>query len=210
MATAAGGKSAKKNAKSDDEKPDDEKSPAVDPKGEGDDAGAGDDADGSKAPSKKKERTYSKAEQDAAIAKAVADAKKKFEEEKDLSELERLQKENEDLRSANRLREAKDAVVEALSKAGARSPELLYKSIKGDLEFDDKGGLKNLETLVTGLKSDYEDMFGTPKPEDGIDAGKGQSGPTTALTEEKLKSMTPEQINELPWEDVSKVLAGTK
>lgn len=158
-------------------------------------------------PPGKKERTYSKAEQDAAVAKAVAEAKKKFEDEKDLSELERLQKENDDLRSANRLRDAKDAVITALSKAGAKAPELLFRSIAGELEFDDKGGLKNVDALVTGLKTDYADQFGTSKPTDGVDAGKGQDTSGTKLTQKALAAMTPEGINKLDWEEVSKVLA---
>lgn len=159
-------------------------------------------------PPAKKERTFTKAEQDAAIAKAVADAKKKFDDEKDLSDLERLKKENEELKAATRMRDAKDSVLDALAKAGARSPELLYKSIASELEFDEKGNLKNVGALVEGLKGEYADMFGTPKPQDGIDGGKGSRNQgDTKVTKKALEAMTPEEINKLDWAEVSKVLA---
>lgn len=170
---------------------------------------AADDGDGDKG---KKDKTYTEAEvkarEKAAAEKAAADAKKKFEEEKDLDENARLKKELEELRSSNRLRDAKDLAVEALKKAGARSPELLWKTIQSDVEFDDKGLPKNLDTLVTSLKDDYADQFGEPKPTDSIDAGKGKADSGT-LTMEAVEKMTPAEINER-WEDVSKVLAAGK
>lgn len=157
---------------------------------------------------KKKEKTYTKAELEAEKKKAAEEARKKFEAEKDLSELERLQKENEELRAANQLRDAKDSVVDALTKAGARSPELLWKAMKSDLEFDDKGWLKNLDALVTSAKSDFADQFGEPKPDGTIEGGAGQQTKDTGkgLTEEKIKAMTPQEINE-NWEEVSKAIA---
>ena len=168
---------------------------------------AAEEGDGDKG---KKDRTFTEAEvkarEKAAAEKAAADAKKKFEEEKDLEENERLKKELEERRNASRMRDAKDAGVEALKKAGARSPELLWKTIQSDIDFDEKGGIKNLDTLVTGLKDEYADQFGETKPVDGIDAGKGKpSG--EGLTREKLEKMTPAEINELDWADVSKVMA---
>lgn len=157
----------------------------------------------------KSEKTYTKAELEAEKVKAIADAKKKFEDEKDLTELERIKKENEELREANRLRDAKDSVVEALTKAGARSPELIWKAVKGDLEFDDKGNLKNLDTLVTGVKTDYADQFGEAKPDGGIDGGKGSGVTGTKLTQEAIEKMTPAEIN-ANWDEVQKVLSAPK
>jgi len=154
---------------------------------------------------KKKERTFTEAEvkarEKAAAEKAAAEALKKAEEEKDLTELEKLKKENEDLRAANRLRDAKDSVVDALTKAGARSTELLWKAIKDDLEFDDKGNLKNLDTLVTTIKTDYADQFGEPKPSETIDGGAGGGeGTKGKLTKEALAKMSPAEIQKLDWE----------
>ncbi len=153
----------------------------------------------------KKPKTFTEAEvkarEKAAAEKAVAEAKKKAEDEKDLTENERLKKENDELRAANRLRDAKDDVVAALTKAGARSTDLIWKAIKDDLEFDDKGNLKNLDTLVTSLKGDYADQFGEPKPAETIDGGAG-GGDTTKgkLTKEALAKMSPAEIQKLDWE----------
>lgn len=158
----------------------------------------------------KQERTYTKAELEAERQKAAAEALKKANEEKDLSELEKAQKRIQELESSNRLRDAKDSVVEALKKAGARSPDLIWKALQGEIEFDDKGGLKNLDALVSNYKTDFADQFGEPKPDTTIDGGAGQGGqPGTKLTEEAIKKMTPDQINE-NWAEVSKVLADAK
>ncbi len=172
----------------------------------------GDDGKGKGKPAKTFTEAEVKAREKAAADKAEAAAKKKFEEEKDLDENERLKKENEELKSSNRLRDAKDVAVEALKKAGSNSPELLWKVVSGDLEFDDSGKIKNLETLVTGLKTDYADQFGEPKPAEGIDAGAGGGAGGQGvgkLTEESIKKMSPKEINE-NWEEVSKVLADSK
>lgn len=143
----------------------------------------------------KQERTYTKAEMDAAAQKAAADALKKAEAEKDLSELERANNRIKELEAQNRLRDARDAVTDALSEAGARSPELIWKALQGDLEFDDKGGLKNLDTLVNNFKSSYPEQFGVEKPSETINGGAGGDTATT-LTMEQIQKMTPDQINE--------------
>jgi hypothetical protein len=128
----------------------------------------------------------------------------------DLSELDKIKKENEELRSANRLRDAKDAVIDALTKAQARSPLLLWKSVQSDLEFDDKGSLKNLDTLIKGLKTDFEDQFGQPKPEGSVDGGAGQGGSSrNTLTIEQIKHMKPSEINE-NWKEVQAVMDAQK
>jgi hypothetical protein len=159
----------------------------------------------------KQEKTYTKAEVELERQKAIDEAKKKFEEEKDLSETERLKKENEELRAANRLRDAKDTAIDALTKAGARSPELLWKTLQGDIEFADDGKIKNLDTLVTGLKTDYADMFGEAKPDTTVDGGAGQGGGGGAkkFTKEAIEKMSTKEINE-NWEEVSKALAASQ
>lgn len=153
--------------------------------------------------SKPKEKTFSKSDVDAQVKKAVDAALKKADDEKDLTELEKIKKENEELREANRLRDAKDSVVEALTKAGGRSNELLWKAIKDDLEFDDKGNVKNLDTLLTSLKTDYADQFGEPKPGETIDGGAGgEAANAGKLTAAQLEKMTPQEVSKLPWDDV--------
>jgi hypothetical protein len=179
--------------------------PAVDPPA--DDPPADDTpADDKKTPPVKKEKSFTKAELEAAAKKAVEDAQKKWEEEKDLTELERLKKENAELAASVRMRDARDEVVAALQAAGAHSPALAFEAIKGSLQFDDAGKLINSKDLIEGLKTNYPEQFGTPKPAEGIDAGKGgQQG--EKLTREKLEKMSPDEINTLDWKDVSAVLA---
>lgn len=155
----------------------------------------------------KQEKTYTKAEVEAASAKAAADALKKAEAEKDLSDLERANNRIKELESSQRLRDAKDTVTDALTKAGAKSTELIWRALNGELEFDDKGNLKNLDALVNDFKTDYPEQFGVEKPQETINGGAG-GGTTSKLTKEKLAEMTPAEIKLLDWEEVKKVMAG--
>ena len=161
-------------------------------------------------PPKAAGKTFTKAEQEAAIAKAIEDAKKKWDAEKDLSELERIKKENAELLTSIRMRDAKEEIVAALTAAGSKSPALAFEAIKGSLQFDDAGKLVNGKDLIEGLKTNYPEVFGEEKTAAGdIDAGKGtkNSGGST-LTAEKLAAMSPDEINKLPWEEVAKVMSG--
>lgn len=158
--------------------------------------------------SAKTEKTFTKAELDAANKKAVEDAQKKWDAQKDLSENERLKQENEELKAGNRLRDAKDEVVAALKAAGNNSPELAFRAIQGDLKFDEKTGkLLNAKDLIDGFKTSYPEQFGTEKPGEGIDGGAGQGAGTAKLTKEALSKMSPSEIQKLNWEDVKKAMA---
>ena len=181
--------------------------PKTDPPAGGDDGKKadppkGDDDKAADPPAKKTEKTFTKADLDAAAKKAVEDAKKRWDEEKDLPELERLKKENEDLRNATRLRDAKDEVVAALKAAGNNSPELAFRAIQGDLKFDDSGKLINAKDLIEGLRAGFPEQFGTQPPADGVDAGAGQGKKGPALTAAQLEKMTQQEIAQLPWDDV--------
>ena len=156
-------------------------------------------------------KTYTKAELEAAQKKAVEDAQKKWESERDLSELERIKKENAELQASIRLRDAKEEVVAMLTAAGNKSPGLAFEAIKGSLQFDDSGRLINGKDLIDNLKTSFPEQFGTEPPAKGIDAGAGtKDGGGEKLTAEKLASMTPDEINKLPWEDVAKVMSEAK
>jgi|GEM_PF-6312051 len=211
MASKAGEKTASDDKDKDKKAADDGAAGDDAGKKSSDDGGNDDDAgEGKQDPPKKKaEKTFTKAEIDAAAKKAVEDAKKKWEDEKDLTELERLKKENADLQASNRLRDARDEVVESLGKAGAKSPALIFNSIKDQLKFDDAGKLINSKDLIESVKGDFPEQFGDEKPEGGIGGGAGQGGKGSGekLTKEKLSVMTPAEVNELPWEDVSRVMA---
>lgn len=185
------------------EKKENEKDPTPDPKAE--DPTPEPKAEEPK-PEPKKEKTFTKAELQSEIQKSIAAEKAKWDAEKDLSELERIRKENEDLKAANRLRDAKDEVVAALTSAGNKSPELAWNAIRGDLQFDDAGKLINSKDLIDGLKTSFPEQFGTEKPTGTIDGGAGQGPKGSTLTKAEIEKMTPDEINS-NWAEVSKVLA---
>jgi len=169
---------------------------------------AGDEKPGDEKPAgtEKPEKALTQADIDAAVSKAVDAAKKKFEEEKDLSELERLQKENKDLKDAQRLTTAKGEVIAALTAAGAKSPELLFAASQDQLKFDEAGKLINLADITTALKTSYADQFGTEKPDGSVDGGAGKET-GGKLTVAMLEKMSPAEINALDWKEVSEVMA---
>jgi hypothetical protein len=86
-------------------------------------------------------------------------------EDAKLSETERLTKERDELKAREatwaterRERDQRDAAIEALSseKVGARNPNRLYRMVKDDLEFDDKGNLTNLDAVVKQAKAELQ------------------------------------------------------
>jgi hypothetical protein len=119
--------------------------------------------------------------------------------------LTELQAENEQLKATIRLDAAHRQITGELQKAGARSPELLFDSVKGELQFADDGTLENAAALVDKLKASFPEQFGADTPQ-SIDAGSGQMA-TPRLTRDALKRMTPSEIAELDWNDVRRVLA---
>ncbi len=131
-------------------------------------------------PTPEPEKEFSQAEVEAAVKKALKEEAKKTEAAEaraKLSEEERAKAENDDLRRENRLLKAESTMVHALKNAGANSPELMFKAISTELEFDKDGKLSNSEDLITELKSLYPEQFGTPKPKESIDGGAGVGEP---------------------------------
>lgn len=186
-------------------KPDDSKP------GEG---AAGEDSAGkpdAKPDEKQSAKTYTQAELDRLIKKAATEAEKKAlaaEAKLKLTEDQRLAAENEELKVALRSRDARDAITEALKKAGAQSPSLLFRSVEADLEFDAAGKLKNLDDVVAGLKTDFPEQFGERQKQTGsVDAGAGTKQESAPLTREKLAKMSAAEIAKLDWNDVKKALA---
>lgn len=151
------------------------------------------------------------------IAKAVKEAEKKAaaaEAKAKLGETERLAKELEEMRDEVRMRDARDAIGEALRAAGARNPQLLFAAVRDQLEFDDAGKLKDLDALVTDLKATYPEQFGKeetkPVPPGSIDGGAGGRDKPAGLTAAELAKMTPQEIAKLPWNDVKAAMVATK
>ncbi len=116
-----------------------------------------------------------------------------------------LATENANLKAAIRLRDARDSVTGELKNAGARSPELLWDVVAGEVEFDGEGRPANVAALLAGLKAKFPEQFGTHIPQ-SIDGGAGQTA-TPRLTKEALRRMKPAEIAELDWADVRRVLS---
>lgn len=122
------------------------------------------------------EKTFTKAELDAEVAKSLRETAKKAQEAEDrakLSEDERVKAELESVKRENQMLKAESEMIRALKTAQANSAELLFAAAKDKLDFDTNGKLVNLKEIVDELKASYPDQFGTPKPSETIDGGKG-------------------------------------
>ena len=128
-------------------------------------------------------------------------------EERPADEIVALRAENEALRSAARVREARDRMTASLAAAGARSPELLFEAAKDLIQFGEDGSPQNAEALVADLKRRFPEQFGAFSPQPSIDGGAGAGGTAPALTKEALARMTPAEIARLDWAAVRQALA---
>jgi hypothetical protein len=120
--------------------------------------------------------------------------------------LTELQAENEQLKATIQLNAAHRQITGELAKAGARSPELLWDALKGDLQFADDGTLQNAAALMQKLRKAHPEQFGTQYPIGSIDAGAGMTA-TPPLTRDALSKMKASEIAALDWNDVKRVLA---
>lgn len=125
-------------------------------------------------------------------------------DEQSANELQRLTDENAELRKTLGVERAKRLMTTELTAAGARSPELLFSSVSGEIEFDEQGEPANTATLVANLKAKHPEQFGTLAPP--IDAGAGSQA-KPALTRESLRMMKPAEIAKLDWAAVREVLS---
>lgn len=122
-------------------------------------------------------------------------------------DLTQVQTENEQLKATIRTSAAHRQITGELAKAGARSPELLFDSIKADLQFAADGNLENAAALIERLKTGFPEQFGTDRRAVGqIDAGAG-GRIAPQLTREALAKMKPAEVAALDWADVRRVLA---
>ena|SRR5688572_18650961 len=119
---------------------------------------------------------------------------------------ERLRAENEDLRNAIRMRDAREALTNELNAAGARSPELLFATVQGELQFDSEGRLANVAAIAADLKQKFPEQFGSDHPA-SIDGGAGRTNQNNFLTRDSLAKMSPQEIARLDWNDVRQVLS---
>ncbi len=122
------------------------------------------------------------------------------------SEAERLREENEELKNSIRLRDAREALITELNTAGARSPELLFTSVQGELQFDGEGKPLNIAAIAVNLKQKFPEQFGSERPV-SIDGGAGAKNQNNFLTRDALAKMKPAEIARLDWNDVRSVLS---
>lgn len=153
--------------------------------GKGNKAKAGDQGD--EDPNEKK---YSKADLEAALAQdrqdrrrsqnskpqpAPAKKKDKGDNEDDDAEADRLRKRADDAEEELRKRDARDALEDALSQAGFEKPRKMFRLLKDDLTFDEKGRPDNIKDLIALAKRDYAEELkpdADPKKAKGsVDAG---------------------------------------
>lgn len=123
------------------------------------------------------------------------------------AELDELRQQNEELRIAARLRDARDQMKAELEKAGARSPDLLFESMQSALDFDAEGKTVNVAELVRGLRMRFPEQFVRDTPTPSVNAGSGAVGSRVALTKEALARMSPAEIAKLDWNAVREALA---
>ncbi|HQZ96516.1 MAG TPA: hypothetical protein PLP21_09375 [Pyrinomonadaceae bacterium] len=117
-----------------------------------------------------------------------------------------LKAENEQLKATIRTASAHRQITGELERIGARSPELLFEAVKGDLQFADDGSLTNAAAVVDRLRRDFPEQFGGATPPASIDAGAG-TAPVPRLSKDTLAKMKPTEIAKLDWEEVKRTLA---
>lgn len=123
------------------------------------------------------------------------------------AETERLRTENNNLKNSLRMTTARDEVTKALTAAGAKTPELLFESVKDNLQFSVDEKLSNLAALTEHLTKKFPEQFGIEKPSESIDGGSGTGRSVHHLTKDTLSKMNSAQIMALDWQEVRRALS---
>lgn len=129
--------------------------------------------------------------------------------EPDTTEFDRLEQEDQRLKSELHMRNAIYDIEAALMASGARSPKLLAEAARSRIQLDEQGTALNREAILAELKREYPEQFAPPemlRTLVSIDAGAGRSA-EPPITKEALSRMTPAEINRLDWAAVRDVLA---
>lgn len=107
-------------------------------------------------------------------AKARLEAERERQEAEARGEYQKLlaaaERERDEARNALRLAEAERVVDRTARRLGANHPDLVYRLIREDLQFDETGAPVNADDLVAALKRDYPTYFAPPVA--GADGGK--------------------------------------
>lgn len=116
------------------------------------------------------------AELDAIIDKRLKRAAKEAKDNAELTETERLKKENADLKRSTAERDARDAFITKCPGVEYAKASRLFSMYKSEIEFDDNGKPSNLADVIKTAGAEWPDLFGTPKPKGKADAGAGNGG----------------------------------
>jgi hypothetical protein len=103
----------------------------------------------------------------------LAKQKKKADDEKDLTELERVKKEADELRSQLNLTTQKSKFQTAIG-LPETAANRLFNAYRDDIEFDDKGNIENLADIKKMAKSEFPTLFEAIAPKSKADGGEGK------------------------------------
>lgn len=114
--------------------------------------------------------SFTQEELDAIIEKRVNRATKKVKDDANLSETDRLKKENAELKKGLAESALKDKFT---AKAGidAAKGGRLFRMYKDEFEFDDTGKCTNLDSVLKEAKTEWPELF--TKPKGGADGAAG-------------------------------------
>ena len=135
-------------------------------------------------PEQPAERLFSQADVDRIIAKRLNEAKAAWEKSKELTELERLKAENQELQTKVQLATAFEGFEKAAVKAGARNVRGLFKLLRDEMEITSRGEIKDLDVLLKQAKAEYPEFFLQASQQANNDFGAKQQN-------------APQQMNDL-------------
>lgn len=114
---------------------------------------------------------------------AVLEAAGKPDAERQAADAKRLQDERDAAVGRAREKAGRAALIDAATKAGARNPDAIYRSLRADLEYDEDDEPVNVADLVETARKDEPERF-RPK-RGGTDAAEGNRG--GEATEREIK-----------------------
>lgn len=123
-----------------------------------------------------KERTDRKAAQKdlRALKKQIADLEKGGNGEGDEKSLEEAVKRAETAEARLRDANARVAITDAATKAGASNVKAVLRYVMSDVEFDENGNPVDIEDLIESAKEEVPQLF-TPARTPSADGGKGRT-----------------------------------
>ena len=124
-------------------------------------------------------KTFTQDEVNSLLAKERKAAEKKAadaEGRAKLSEDERVKAERDDALKQLRLRDTRDAVIEAAAAAGVKNAKLFWNAYNSEIETDEKTGkITNLKDVLAVAKTDAPELFEVKRADGSADGGEGKN-----------------------------------